>query len=341
MKRILLIKLTSLGDLIHALPALTDAIRAYPSIEFDWLVDENFQEIASWHPAVKQIYTTNHRAWRTALKDLQTYKSIAKLIRSLRQQKYDLIIDGQGNFKTGFLTYCMRGIKAGYDKDSVRERIASYAYQKRYAISKKGHAIDRLRALFASSLDYPLPRTPPEFLIDRTMFKRPPFVLPDNYLIFVHNASWRTKLWPESHWHALIKKALADGHHIILPWGNQEELERAKRLAICNKVIVTPKLSLSEVGYLLNSARGCVCVDTGLSHLAAALNTPSITLYGATDTGLIGASGQGQIHFQAKLFCAPCNQKKCSISPSVEAPPCLASHSPELIYSTLQRIMWN
>lgn len=340
MKRVLLIKLTSLGDLIHALPALTDASRALsPSIEFDWLVDENFQEIASWHPGVRQIYTTNHRAWRTALKDLQTYKSITKLIKTLRHQEYDLIIDGQGNFKTGLLSFFMKGVKAGYDKDSVREWIASFAYQKCYAISKKGHAIERLRALFARALDYQIPSTPPEFLIDRSKFKRPSFVLPDHYLVFVHNASWVTKLWPEDHWHSLIKKVVADGHQIILPWGNQEEFERAKRLAICRQVVVTPKLSLSEIGYLLSSARACVCVDTGLSHLAAALDVPSITLYGATDSGLIGASGGGQTHFQAKLPCAPCNQKKCSLSPVKAPPPCLASHSPDLVYSTLQRIV--
>ena len=342
MKRILLIKLTSLGDLIHALPALSDAHRAYPDIQFDWVVDENFQEIATWHPAVNKVFTTNHREWRYGLLHQATYSAIYRLAKTLRKTKYDLVIDGQGNFKTALLSLLMRGTTAGFDKYSVRERIAHLAYKRGYRVAKSAHAVDRLRQLFALSLGYPCPTTAPDFQIMRERFIQPSVELPSSYLVFVHNASWVTKLWPEEHWTALIEKTLDLGYHILLPWGNAAEEARAKRLAIAPNVHVLPRLSLSEMGYVIARARACVCMDTGLSHLTAALNIPSITLYGATDSGLIGASGDNQLHIQSKLECAPCNKKECRF-PCVGGlnPPCLAQIQPETVFRKLQESLNN
>lgn len=339
MKRILLIKLTSLGDLIHALPALTDARGFYPDIEIDWLVDEHFQEIATWHPAIKQIFTTNHREWRHGLAKPKTISSIYSLIKKLRSTHYDLIIDGQGNFKTGLFTLCMKGLRVGFDRHSVREPIAHLAYQKKVSSSKKSHAINRLRELFAGALDYPIPKDPPDCGILEDRFRPPPCPLPESYLVFVHNASWQTKLWPEGHWKELIRMAVNSGYKILLPWGNPEEKARAKRLAISPQVQVLPKLSLSEVGYVLKRALACVSMDTGLSHLIAALNIPSLTLYGATDSGLIGASGKNQLYLRTTLACAPCNKKKCKIEPSCATPPCLAQITPELVFNKLLQLL--
>src|SRR6266568_3773001 len=198
MKRVLLIKLTSLGDLIHALPALSDAKSARPELEFDWVIDENFQEIAAWHPAVKSVITTNHRKWRGALAHPSTLGSISRLVAEIRAVEYYLVIDGQGNFKTALLSMFTKGPRAGFDRHSVREWIAHLAYQRRFAASKSAHAIDRLRRLFASALDYPIPDSPPDFRIQRERFVEPKVDLPREYLVFVHNASWKTKLWPEA-----------------------------------------------------------------------------------------------------------------------------------------------
>lgn len=135
MKRILLIKLTSLGDLIHALPALTDAHRVYPDLKVDWVIDENFSQVATWHKAVDKIYTTNHRKWRHGL--FAALRPIIQLVRSIRRSKYDLIIDGQGNFKTATLSLLMKDPTAGYDRKSVREMVAAFGYKRRYSVSKK------------------------------------------------------------------------------------------------------------------------------------------------------------------------------------------------------------
>lgn len=342
MKRILFIKLTSLGDLIHALPALSDASFVYPELQIDWVIDDNFQEVATWHPAVQQIFTTNHRQWGKSLRHLGTYRAIYALAKKLRKNHYDLVIDGQGNFKTALLSLLTKGLRVGFDKNSVREKLVYLAYQKRYAVAKQAHAIDRLRQLFSLALDYPLPTVAPNFKIAEERLLKPSIELPSSYLFFVHNASWVTKLWPENHWVELIKLAVQAGYPILLPWGNVEEKARAERLAAVHpQVIVLPKLSLSEIGYVLTRAKACVCMDTGLSHLAAALNVPAITLYGATDSGLIGASGEQQFHFQSTVSCAPCNKKQCLYpNPSALAnPPCLAQIQPSTVFKQLRELI--
>ncbi len=331
MKRILLVKLTSLGDLIHTLPALTDASLAHPDLQCDWAIDEGFSEVALWHTAVAKIFLTNHRKWRT--NPIASIPSIYRLAKTLRSQSYDLIIDGQGNFKSALLTLLANGVRAGFDRESVRESIAQYAYHKKYSASWKIHAIDRLRRLFSGALNYPLPATPPDFSIQQDRFIKPSFDLPPSFLVFIHSATWETKLWPEEHWIELMRKVDLP---ILLPWGNEQEKERGARLAAASpNAILLPKLSLSEMGYILSRAKACVSVDTGLSHLAAALKVPCVTLYGATDAGIIGASGQNQLHLQAKRFCAPCNQKKCRYASSSLNSPCMVEITPDWVFASL------
>jgi heptosyltransferase-1 len=336
MPRVLLIKLTSLGDLIHALPALSDAQDARPGIEFDWVIDESFQEIALWHPAVKGVITTNHREWRGALASSETHGSISKTIEQIRASEYELVIDAQGNFKTALLSLFSKGPRAGFDSRSVREWVAHLAYQRRFAASKNAHAIERLRRLFAAALDYPMPDSPPDFRIQRERFAKPRAEPPAEYLVFVHNASWKTKLWPERHWIELIGKCVHAGLRVLLPWGNAEEEARAKRLAVAPEVQVLPRLNLSEIGYVLARAKACVCMDTGLSHLAAALDVPAITLYGSTDSGLIGASGASQVHLKSDRFCAPCQSKTCRYSSGDN--PCLEQITPDRVFGELLRL---
>ena len=336
MPRILLIKLTSLGDLIHALPALSDAQSARPGVEFDWVIDENFKEIAHWHPAVKGVVTTNHREWRGTQAKAETRGSILKTIERIRSNRYDLIIDGQGNFKTALLSLFAKGPRAGFDSQSVREWIAHLAYQRRFAAPRNAHAIERLRRLFAAALDYPMPDSPPDFRIQRERFVKPGVGLPGEYLVFIHNASWKTKLWPERHWIELIGKAARAGFRVLLPWGNSQEEARAKRLAIAPEVQVLPRLSLSEIGYVLARARACVCMDTGLSHLTAALDVPAVTLYGSTDSGLIGAAGASQVHLKSEWHCSPCQSKTCRYSSGDN--PCLEQIGPERVFGELLRL---
>jgi len=260
---------------------------------------------------------------------------MSRLVAGIRAVEYDLVIDAQGNFKTALLSMFARGPRAGFDRHSVREWIAHLAYQRRFAVSRSAHAIERLRLLFAAALDYPVPASQPDFRIQRERFVKPKVDLPREYLVFVHSASWKTKLWPESHWEDLLKRSVQAGFRVLLPWGNSEEEARARRLAVHSGIQVLPRLSLSEMAYVLERARACVCMDTGLSHLIAALNVPSITLYGATDSGLIGASGRSQVHLRSDLDCSPCQKKTCRYSSTEN--PCLRQITPERVHRELLR----
>ncbi len=336
---VLLIKLTSMGDLIHALPALTDARAAIPDIQFDWVIDEGFAEVASWHPAVNTIIKSAHRRWRTSYK--KHWPEIIGFVKQLRSTHYDLIIDGQSNLKSALVTLFSKGLKCGFDKPSAREYPAHWVYKKRFAHSKQDHAVTRVRSLFAQALGYPRPTTPPDFGIDRSLLIAPALTIPTRYVMFIHNASWDTKLWPESYWQQLIHFCLAANITILLPAGNSDELARSKRFAEGQpNVIALPRMPLSEIAYLLSHAVAAVSVDTGLSHLSAALNIPTITLYGATDSGLIGATGLNQIHLQSRFACAPCYLQKCNyLGASNVKPVCFAELTPQLVWQTLQTLM--
>ncbi|MCD6055989.1 MAG: lipopolysaccharide heptosyltransferase [Gammaproteobacteria bacterium] len=340
-KKVLLVKLSSMGDLIHALPALSDAQKAIQRIQFDWVIDEAFSDVATWHDSVHRIIKTAHRRWRKNL--LQTLASgeLKQLYRDLRHDHYDLVLDAQSNFKSALLTRLARGTRAGLDKASAAESIAALAYQRHFNVDKNQHAIARLRELFAKALNYELPQTPPDFGINLQKLSPSPISLPKSYFIFIHNASWETKWWPETYWKTLIKRAKQSDISVILPWGNMIEKARAERLAEKeDNVVVLPRLTLSQAATVIAGAKAAVCVDTGLGHLTAALNIPSISLYGPTDPGLIGATGAKQLHLHADFACAPCYQKKCTYTkPSSEHPACFTRLPPELVWDKLMSII--
>ncbi len=339
---VLLVKLTSMGDLIHALPALTDAKRARPEIKFSWVIDESFADIASWHPAVINAIPTAHRRWRKNWRAHWRNKEIPNAIKALRAKTYDLVLDGQTNLKAGIITKLCKGPKAGLDWNSARDAVCSLVYKHKYFVDKKQHAVARLRQLFAQALNYELPTTKPDFGIDVNLLKKPTIELPPNYLLFVHSASWNSKLWPEQYWQQLIKIATSKGHTIVLPHGNAEEKARAERLATVaeDKTIVLPKLPLSEIGYITAKANGAICVDTGLSHLASALGVAAVTVYGATDSGLIGAPGDKQVLLQSQFACAPCYKHDCQFKDgSAITPACYQQISPTVVWDKLSELL--
>ena len=292
--KVLIVKTSSMGDVIHTLPALTDAQKAIPNIQFDWVVEEAFAEIPCWHSAVNRVIPVAIRRWRTNLLNRQTWQEWQSYVKALRTEEYDAVIDAQGLIKSAVLvTKQARGTKYGYDKHSVREGLSSWFYDKTFSIAYQQHAVERIRQLFAEALGYALPQTIGDYGIASHFVKQPQS--PTAYMVAIHATTRADKHWKEAYWEELIRSVTMQGLSVHLPWGNAEEKARADRLAkVSADVVVLPKLTLAELAQEIANAKVVVSVDTGLSHLTAALDKPNVILYGATDPKLIGAYGKNQ-----------------------------------------------
>lgn len=290
---------------MHALPALTDAAQAYPEIEFDWVVDQAFAEVPLWHPNVKRVIKTAHRQWRKAPLKFIFGDGLKAFKQQLNLADYDAIVDLQGNIKSAVVGKLRRGDVSGFDADSCREKPAHWAYQDRYPVSTGQHSIQRMRILMAQALQYKLPNTAADYGVDLSGYALPKldFELPDKYLLFVHNASWISKIWPLSAWQSLVGKAVSQGYFVLLPCGSDAEYKRAQQIAsVSTNAYALPKVSLDQMAAITQHASGAVCSDTGLAHLAAVAGTPTVTLYGATDPTLIGTYGNNQQHISSDLL---------------------------------------
>lgn len=293
--RVLLVKTSSMGDVLHSLPALTDAMHAIPGIKFDWVVEEGFAQIPSWHPAVDKVFPVAIRRWRKSWFSSKTRAERKAFYQALKAREYDCIIDAQGLVKSAALvTRKAQGKKHGMDWNSAREPLASLFYNVRHSVARQQHAVERVRELFAKSLGYTQSDRQGDYAI------APHFLNSLNagngqYAVFLHATTRDDKHWPETHWRELIGLLEGSGVRIKLPWGAPHEEARATRLAEgFDFVDVLPKMTLEEVAKVLAGAKYVVSVDTGLSHLTAALDRPNITLYGPTDPGLIGGYGKNQ-----------------------------------------------
>lgn len=294
--RVLLVKTSSMGDVLHSLPALTDAMLAMPGISFDWVVEEGFAQIPGWHPAVDKVIPVAIRRWRKSWFSAETRAERKAFYYQLEARKYDCVIDAQGLVKSAALvTRKAHGIKHGMDWNSAREPLASLFYNKRHNVTRQQHAVERTRELFAKSLGYAKPQSQGDYAISEHFLTNPKESA-EKYAVFLHATTRDDKHWPEENWRELIELLKASGLRIKLPWGAPHEEERAKRLAEgFSFVDVLPKLTLEEVAKILANAEFVVSVDTGLSHLTAALDRPNVTLYGPTDPGLIGGYGKNQV----------------------------------------------
>ena len=294
--RVLIVKTSSMGDVLHTLPALTDAQQAIPGIRFDWVVEEGFAQIPSWHAAVDRVIPVAIRRWRKAWFSAPVKAERKAFREAVQAEKYDAIIDAQGLVKSAALvTRLARGIKHGMDWQSAREPLASLFYNQRHSVPKQQHAVERTRKLFALSLGYSKPQSQGDYAIAQHFLNH---LNADagQYAVFLHATTRDDKHWPEANWRELIGLLAASGIRIKLPWGAPHEEARAKRLADgFDYVEVLPRMSLEEVARVLAGAKFVVSVDTGLSHLTAALDRPNITLYGPTDPGLIGGYGMNQL----------------------------------------------
>jgi len=239
---------------------------------------------------VRRTIPIAFRRWRRRLLDVVTWREIAAFRDDLQRESYEAILDLQEQVKGAFIARLARGRRHGPDRASIREPLATLAHDAHHAIDPAQHLVDRCRQLAAAALGYRI-EGPPRFDLKPPPIEASDLVPTSPYLVFVHATSRPDKLWPESHWQKLVASLTGAGFAVLLPWGTGEERARSERLARnVPAARVPPRLALASLARILADARLVVGVDTGLVHLAAALGTPTLSLFVATDPALAGVA---------------------------------------------------
>lgn len=289
-QKILIVRVSSLGDVVHNMPAIADIRRLYPDAEVDWLVEESFSELVEMVEGVRRAIPFSLRRWRKRLFSAENWREIAAFRRALAAEKYDLVIDCQGLIKTAWVASWARGTLVGLDNrtdGAGYEWPVRFFYDKRVPIEGRTHVVERTRQLVAAALGAPRPE--PTDAIDFGLDTRSAAMalskadlnLPLPYVVFVHATSRADKQWPEAAWIELGQTLILRGVSIVLPWGSEAERETSLKLAkeFGAAAVVPPRLSLPAIVGLIDGASATVGVDTGLVHIAAALKRPTIELY--------------------------------------------------------------
>jgi len=329
--KLLLVKTSSFGDVLQTLPAVTDACRAIPDLEIDWVVETPFAPVPRWHPRVREAIPVAFRRWRRK----PDFGEIAALLRRLRAKRYDLVLDAQGLMKSALVALLARGPAAGQDFASAREPIAAAVYGRRFGIPRDLHAVERTRRLFAAALGY----APPTDIGDYGLPARPPPARPR--LLMLHGATWPTKRWPEAYWADLARRALAAGMEAALRWHDMEEKASAERIAAAAPgTMLMPAQDLDALRQVVAGASLVAANDSGPAHLAAALGVPGVTVYGSTRPAHNGTYGPAQVHLAAEFPCAPCRSRLCTYrGPAAVTPACYASLPPDRVWAALEALI--
>lgn len=290
--RLLIVKTSSMGDVVHALPAVSDIRRLRPGTTIDWLVEAPFAAIPALHPAVRRVLPLSWRKWRKTLWRADTRAAMVELRSALRSEPYDLVLDLQGLLKSVMWGLQARGPLVGYDRTSIREPLAALCYQRSATVPRALHAVERCRRLAAAHLGYAVPTEAPEFGI-----APPPgsWRAPVLGAALIPCASRPEKLWPEAHWVAIGQRLRRAGLTPVVIWGSDEERLRAERIAAGCEGLVPPFLSVADTAAVLGQARQIVGLDTGFSHLGAAFGAPTIGIYCDHEPGLAGITGPGRV----------------------------------------------
>lgn len=311
--QILLIKTSSLGDVIHNLPVISDLRRSLPEARIDWCVEEAFSDIPRLHPDVATVIPVAIRRWRKGLGRVATWHEIGAFRRRLRQASYDAILDTQGLIKSGLIARQARGRRLGYAAEVARESLAARFYDETFVIPPNAHAVVRNRWLSAAAFNYPVD-LPLDYGI-RAPSLTFPWLAGDAYVVLLTATSRDDKLWDEANWVSVAQSLAERRLTPVFPSGSARERERAMRIAAqIPGAIVAPALSLYELAGLIGSARLAIGVDTGLVHLAAALCVPTIALYMTTDPALTGVFGSGFVRNLGSLGRSPTSTEVLTVA---------------------------
>ena len=286
-RRLLVIKTSSLGDVVHALPAISD-IADIGQWEIDWVCEDAFADIPALHPAVGRVIPCAIRRWRRTWTTAPGRAEMAAFRRSLQSTRYDVVLDLQGLIKSALVVRVARGDRHGYAWNSAREPLATLAYDHKHVVAWGQHAIARNRQLTSATLATSI-AAPPRFGLKIEAYPD----AADPFVVALHATSRADKLWPEENWRRLLTRLSGDGVRAVLPWGNDVERARSLRIALgIAGASVPERMDPGALAALFARSAAVAGVDTGLLHLATAVGTPSAAIFVATDPALTGVVGE-------------------------------------------------
>lgn len=289
MPRILFVKTSSLGDVVHHCPAVSEAARHVPGAVIDWVVEEAFAEIPAMHRAVRRTLPVAIRRWRRSLWRPAVWEEMATFRRAVLEERYDAVIDAQGLLKSALISRVASGHRHGPDLASSREPLAALFYEMRHRVPWSLHAVERNRRLVGAALGY---AAAGECDYGLRASGQPTLEVRSPFALLLTMTSRTAKLWPEEHWVALGRTLAADGVQCVLPWGSPSEEQRCERIVQgIGQGLVPPRVTLTELARVMQAARVVIGVDTGLVHLAAALGAVTVGLYCGSDPSLNGVYG--------------------------------------------------
>lgn len=277
-KKILIVRTSSLGDLVHMLPAISDIVRHVPGAQIDWIVEDSFIEIPGWHAGIHDVIPVAHRRWRKHWWSAQTRIARAGLRKSLAERHYDIVLDMQGLMKSIWLVRQTQGQRHGLDRRSAREPLASFFYDVKHTVNFWQPAVTRQRELASLAFGYTYSGEP-DFGLGRITDG----VSIENYAVIMPSASRDDKLWPEQDWQLVFRHLNEHGLTLKLLSGNAAETARAEKLvANIPTAQVLPRMNLTDIAHVLAGASVMVGLDSGLTHLSAGLGRPTIGIYRAS-----------------------------------------------------------
>lgn len=331
--RVLLIKTSSLGDIIHTFPAITDALIHNPTLTFDWIAEDNFSQIPLLHPAVKQVFPVALRRWRKNLWRPSTWKEIQKALHLIRLEDYDFVIDAQGLLKSSLLSLLTKGQRYGYSWHGARESTASLFYHHKFEIAWGLPAIKRTRMLFAKIFDYPVPETPPNANLARSTTLR------EKSCFFLPGTSWVNKKWPTEYWVELAHLLKELDMTITAPWSTEKERQEALQIQTAGPhVRILDKMPLDQLASVIQKHSITISGDSGIGYLSAALHIPTLILWGPTAPKVVGQFEPFQHNISSTLGCAPCLKRYCQNKHlSQIQPPCFAEITPKVVFDYVKQ----
>jgi len=284
MPSILFVKTSSLGDVVHNCPAVSDVARGLPGAQIDWIVEEGFADLVAMHASVRRVIPVAIRRWRAAPWRPAVWSEIGQFRRRLAERRYDAVIDTQSLLKSALVSWCATGTRHGMNRASAREPLAACFYDVRHEVPRGLHAVERNRRLAAAALGLPL-----DAQVDYGL-RVAPLAARAARVVLLTMTSRADKLWPEARWIELARELRMPA---LLPWGSEAERSRAQRIATAIGGTALPRrLAPDELARLFAAATRVIGLDTGLTHLAAALDVPTVGIFCGSDpvlTGLYGA----------------------------------------------------